>query len=410
LGINHIETARGYGSSEMQIGQALKNIFARGIKRDDLIIQTKVSAMPPKAFRAKLEESFRLLELEYIDLFSFHGLNQDFAYDLIFNNEGDENLMDIIKEYRAAGKIKHIGFSTHGQPELIKRCVETNQFEYANIHYHAFGSYTASGGGECGGHLDNVRLMKEKDMGVFVISPYDKGGKLYAPSKTLRSLTLPDLEPIQYGPLWLMSHEYIDGKNAPIHTMTIGAARPSDLDEPFVTAYMFAKRREEVLVKVRNVAKRLHDREVEVLGKEWIQNWHKGLRNCLTENDAYEFGQIVWCHNLIKSFGMLDYAKDRYAMFDKNFAGWDFKLSNNENIMKNRSGWGYTPGIATPSDVGVDYASLLPEVPEAQKAKVIEAIYFTYSYCSQTCTENLNIPEGWECAYDMRPWTAFPER
>ena len=411
LGINHIETARGYGSSELQIGQALKNIFARGINREDLIIQTKVNSMPAKAFRKTLEDSFRTLGLEYIDLFSFHGINQDFAYDLIFNNEGDENLMDIIKEYQAAGKIKHIGFSSHGQPELIKRCIETDKFEYANIHYHAFGSYTASGGGECGGNLENVRLMKEKGMGVFVISPYDKGGKLYAPSKTLRALTLPDLEPIQYGPLWLMSHEHMDEHNAPIHTMSIGAGRPSDLDEPFVTAYMFAKRREEMLAKVKNVAKRLKDQENNVLGKEWMQNWHKGLRNCLTENDAYEFGQIVWCHNLIKAFGMLDYAKDRYAMFDKNFANWDFKLPNNENILKNnRISWGYTPGIATPNDIGIDYASLLPNVPENQKVKILEALEFTYLYCSKRSTANLDIPEGWKCAYDMRPWTAFPER
>ena len=410
LGINHIETARGYGSSELQIGHAFKSIFARGIKREDLIVQTKVNCMPAKNFRETLETSFELLSLDYIDLFSFHGVNMDYAYDLMFDNEGDENLMDIINEYKAKGKIKHIGFSTHGQPELIKRCIESNQFEYANIHYHAFGSYTASGGGECGGNLNNVRLMKEKDMGVFVISPYDKGGRLYAPSKKLRALTLPDLEPIQYGPLWCMSHEYIDEENAPLHTMTIGAARPSDLDEPFVTACMFAKRRKEMLGKVRNVAKRLRNAEIDVLGEDWVQNWHKGLRNCLTEDDAYELGQIVWCHNLIKAFGMLDYAKDRYAMFDKNFNSWDFKLSNKENVKKGLIPWGYCPGIATPNDIGVDYAALLFDVPDEQKAKVLDAIDFTYSYCSKKSTANLPIPEEWECAYDMRPWTAFPER
>ena len=247
-------------------------------------------------------------------------------------------------------------------------------------------------------------------MGVFVISPYDKGGRLYAPSKTLRGLTLPDLEPIQYGPLWLMSHEYLDEKNAPIHTMTIGAARPSDLDEPFVTAYLFAKRKEEMLVKVQNVARRLHERELEVLGEDWVRDWHKGLRNCSTEDDAYQFGQIVWCYNLIKAFGMLDYAKDRYANFDKSYESWDFKLSNNENVMKSRYGWGYVPGIATPSDKGVDYASLLPEVPKNQIEKVLEAIRFVHSYCSKNSTANLTTPEGWETAYDMRPWTAFPER
>eukprot|EP00536_Pseudo-nitzschia_multiseries_P002546 jgi/Psemu1/283795/fgenesh1_pg.34_\ len=397
LGINHIECARAYGSSELQIGHALKKVFARGIKREDLIIQTKVNCMAAKDFRETLETSFRLLGLDYIDLFSFHGVNMDYAYDLMFDNKGDENLMDIIKDYQARGKIKHIGFSSHGQPEIIKRCIESDQFEYANIHYHAFGSYTASGGGECGGNLDNVRLMKEKDMGVFVISPYDKGGKLYAPSKKLRALTLPDLEPIQYGPLWCMSHECLDEENAPLHTMSIGAARPSDLDEPFVTAVMFAKRKDEMVAKCKNVAKRLRDTEIEVLGEDWVDNWHKGLRNCVNEDDAYEFGQIVWCHNLIKAFGMLDYAKDRYAMFDKNLSGWDSKLSNNENVLKVRRPWGYCPGIATPKDNGVDYAALLPDVPEEQKVKVMEAIDFTYSYCSNKSTANLPIPEEWEC-------------
>jgi predicted aldo/keto reductase-like oxidoreductase len=45
-GINHIETARGYGCSELQLGVALKQLMMTGeVKREDLIIQTKV---PPK--------------------------------------------------------------------------------------------------------------------------------------------------------------------------------------------------------------------------------------------------------------------------------------------------------------------------------------------------------------------------
>ena len=368
--------------------------------------------MPSKDFRATLEKSFKTLGVDYIDLFSFHGVNMPYAYEQMFNYKDNENLMDIALEYKAKGKIRHIGFSTHSQPELTKRCIETDKFEYVNLHYHAFGSYTASGGGNCGGNLDNVRLMKEKDMGVFIISPYDKGGRLYAPSRKLRSLTLPDLEPIQYGPLWCMSHEHIDAEHAPIHTMTIGAARPSDLDEPFVTAYLFAKRRDEMVAKVENVAKRLRAAEVEALGEDWVQNWHKGLRNCLTMDDAYEFGQIVWCYNLIKAFGMLDYAKDRYAMFDKNYKSWDFELSTKENIKKLWIPWGYCPGLATPGDGKVDYATLLPDVPEERKARVLDAISFVYSYCSKdsATAKELTVPEEWECAYDMRPWTAFPER
>src|SRR3954451_5342821 len=46
LGINHIETARGYGSSEMQLGRILPTL-----PRDKIIVQTKVAPMEdPAAF------------------------------------------------------------------------------------------------------------------------------------------------------------------------------------------------------------------------------------------------------------------------------------------------------------------------------------------------------------------------
>merc|ERR1712238_462392 len=102
------------------------------------------------------------------------------------NNDNDNGnssgSMDAVNEYVAAGKIRHVGFSSHGRAEFISKMIRTDAFEYANIHYNAFGSYTSSGDGTFGGNLQNVRLMKEKDMGVFIISPFNTGGKLYSPS------------------------------------------------------------------------------------------------------------------------------------------------------------------------------------------------------------------------------------
>ena len=55
LGINHIETARGYGSSEMQLGQVLPKL-----PREKLIIQTKVAPMANTAqFLATFNQSMR---------------------------------------------------------------------------------------------------------------------------------------------------------------------------------------------------------------------------------------------------------------------------------------------------------------------------------------------------------------
>src|SRR6185295_5267622 len=71
VGINHIETARGYGTSEMQLGNVLPKL-----PRDKITVQTKVS---PKATAAEFlktfETSMAYLRLKHVDLLSLHGIN-----------------------------------------------------------------------------------------------------------------------------------------------------------------------------------------------------------------------------------------------------------------------------------------------------------------------------------------------
>ena len=64
-------------------------------------------------------------------------------------------------------------------------------------------------------------------MGVFIISPNDKGGKLYAPPPKLTDLCAP-LHPMQFNALYCLNRPQV-------HTLSCGAARPSDFD-PHVAA------------------------------------------------------------------------------------------------------------------------------------------------------------------------------
>ena len=204
-GINHIETAQAYGCSEIQFGKALREVIASGeVKREDIILQTKVS---PKrtaaAFREALELSFARLGVDehlggYVDLLAFHGINRDHQCDWVCGVDGSGSSADccmaVINEYRAAGKIRHVGFSTHAMTNVITRAIKTNQFDYVNLHYHFVGSYTASGCGEdTGGNLDAIAAAAAQDMGVFIISGNDKGGKLYKPSAKIVKLCSPEL-------------------------------------------------------------------------------------------------------------------------------------------------------------------------------------------------------------------------
>src|SRR6185369_11288391 len=61
LGINHIETARGYGSSEMQLGRVLPEL-----PRDRLIVQTKIAPMASAdAFLQTFDRSMNYLRLDH---------------------------------------------------------------------------------------------------------------------------------------------------------------------------------------------------------------------------------------------------------------------------------------------------------------------------------------------------------
>ena len=143
-GVNHFETARGYGTSEHQMGVAFKSLIAKGeLKRSDFYLQTKVNPKATKEeFRAEIEKSLEALQVEYVDFFAFHGLNKYRHFDDLF---GPLDLYAVALEYKESGAFKHIGFSTHGTPDLTAKFVDTGKFEYVNLHHHAFGSYTASG-------------------------------------------------------------------------------------------------------------------------------------------------------------------------------------------------------------------------------------------------------------------------
>lgn len=71
LGIRHFETARGYGTSEAQLGPILQKIH-----RDNFILQTKVAPVAdPEEFERAFCISLSKLGLPWVDLLSLHGVN-----------------------------------------------------------------------------------------------------------------------------------------------------------------------------------------------------------------------------------------------------------------------------------------------------------------------------------------------
>ena len=460
-GINHIETAWGYGSSQLQLGVALKQMMMNGeIKREDLIIQTKVGPREDlKEFREMVDECFERLQVDYVDMFAFHGLNGLWQWDWMF--EGEDNCWKVIQEYKAAGKIGHIGFSTHGPSDLIHKFIATEKFDYVNIHHHFCGSYTATGdGAHMLGNAPNVLLANKLDMGgqwrtntvlleseflveslsrshsshslliaplvhseVSIISVLDKGGKIYEPSRKLRSLTLPDLEPFSHALGWLWNLEEFDAEKAVAHTVQVGFARPVDLDQCVVPAYLQGKG--ELLPLVKAADARLRQAQVDALGEDWLKTCYEGILKSDNSKYLVEHTQTIWLYNCILAWGMLEFAKDRYKMLVQNLQKYDPSLPREEAIDKiGRIGWGFCPGLSP--DPEKDYfVDDLSGVPEKNRARVKEAYALVKKWCApderkeKENKEKANYvmkeekpvpPKEWQKAFDLKPWKDFPDR
>lgn len=285
LGINHFETARGYGSSEVQLGPIL-----RALPREKIIVQTKIGpSNDPEEFRKNLETSFINMQLDYADLIAIHGINDEEAYNNMFQ------CLDILEEYRKNGKIRHIGFSTHGPSSLIEKTIQTGRFDYVNLHYYYIFQ----------NNLKAIEAAEKADMGVFIISPNDKGGKLYAPPIKLKGLTAP-FSPMQFNDLFCLS-------NPAIHTLSIGASKPEDFNEHL-----------DILGKINkkgitnhtpdDIAKKLDTEMERVLGKEWLETCLYNLPDYTETPDGINIRIILWLYNLAKGLNMVEYGKMRYNL------------------------------------------------------------------------------------------------
>ncbi len=285
LGINHIETARGYGSSEMQLGWVLPQI-----KRDKLIVQTKVAPFAdPEEFLRTFDTSMKHLRLDHVDLLSFHGINHRQHLDWTLRKGG---CLEAARRLQREGRCRHIGFSTHATTDIILDAVNSGEFAYFNVHWYFVN------------HLNWAALAAATrlDMGVFIISPNDKGGKLYAPPPKLVDLCAP-LTPMQFNSLYCLARPEV-------HTLSCGAARPSDFDD-HIAGLAHYDRAAEVIAPIEA---RLRAEMLRVLGDDWCRRWFEGLPSYVDVPGEINVSEILRLWTYAKSLDLVDWGKMRYNL------------------------------------------------------------------------------------------------
>lgn len=285
LGINHFETAKAYGKSEDYLGIALEKL---ALKRDKIIITTKLLPTPSyEQMQAWIDDSLTRLKVKYIDCIAIHGIN---TWEHLQWIKSPKGCMQALFQAKKEGKVKHIGFSTHGSLELILATLKTDLFEFINLHYYYFFQH----------NWVTIKLASQKDLGIFIISPADKGGRLYNPPEKLKQLSHP-LSPLHLNYRFLLA-------NPSITTLSLGAASPAELTNPLQVAnqdYPLTEAEKEII----------HNIELE-LAQKLNTDLCQQCYQCLPCPENINIPEILRLRNLAVGLNMTEYGQYRYRMLE----------------------------------------------------------------------------------------------
>lgn len=284
VGVNHFETARGYGNSEHLIGMWLPHL---PVRREQLIITTKI---PPTQsadeMRRYIDESCQRMGISTIDNLDIHGIN---TYELLELSVRKGGCLDGIRRAMKEGLVRHLGFSTHAPLEVILDTMRTGEFESVNLHYYYFNqrNYPA------------IRLAEELDMGVLIISPTDKGGQLHNAPAKLREVTAP-YTPIEINQRFLLS-------DPAVTTLTVGAGKPEEWDAHL----RMADRVEPLTPQEQAILQRMDTTMKQTLGDTYCSYCFE----CLPCPEDIHIPEVLRLRNMAKAFDMVEFGRFRYNLF-----------------------------------------------------------------------------------------------
>lgn len=169
-GINYYDTAWGYlsGKSEEITGRMLKKY-----PRDSYYIATKFPGFS-KELIGKAEEVFETqlarLGMDYVDFYLFHNVCEA-DIDNYLDNEKYGHFSYIL-EQKKKGRIKHLGFSTHGTLDTVKRFLDAygEHIEFCQIQLNFLDYYLQDARAK-------VELLNERNIPIWVMEPL-RGGRM----------------------------------------------------------------------------------------------------------------------------------------------------------------------------------------------------------------------------------------
>ena len=155
-GITFYDTANAYRDSEAKIGLAFSGM------RDKVVIATKTGRRDGKGVLEHLENSLRMLQTDYIDLYQLHQLSHEKEWEIVTSAGG---ALEVISKAQQQGKIRHIGVTSHSL-HMALRLVKTGLFSTVQFPFNFIEN----------GAKDELREIAEKmNVGFIVMKPFAGG-------------------------------------------------------------------------------------------------------------------------------------------------------------------------------------------------------------------------------------------
>ena len=174
-GLTYVDTAYAYGDSERITGLCLQDGY-----REKVTLATKIPVNKVETeedFNRILDEELTRLQTDHIDVYLLHALNRNrWAHVL---NKG---ILSMAERAKAAGKIRHIGFSFHDDLEVFKTILNGYdgwefcqiQLNYMDVNYQA--------------GMEGLRLAHEKGLAVVIMEPLRGGAIANVPEEVANML------------------------------------------------------------------------------------------------------------------------------------------------------------------------------------------------------------------------------
>ena len=198
-GANYFDTAYMYvnGESENAMGKTLKRY-----KREDYILADKSPIYKMKTqddVRKIFEEQLKKCQTDYFDFYMCHNINKN-TVDTYRN----VNMYDELLKLKNEGKIKYLGFSFHGTPDILREIVKEHKWDFCQlqINYLDWDVVKAH---------EQYEIVQAENIPVTVMEPLRGGGLVNLSDKAFAKLKehYPNTTPAEFGLRWAASRQNV---------------------------------------------------------------------------------------------------------------------------------------------------------------------------------------------------------